>query len=81
MADSYESPTESPAWQHSGSTQLYRTYLATGVSIDRAADMLTSNVTDFANVWEFKTGGSVHSSPCTGPDGLRGFEKSGAPNK
>jgi len=69
MADSHENPAAGIAWQHSGSIQLSRACLARAVSIDRAADMLTSNVTDFARVWEIKTGGCVSSSPCIGPDG------------
>ena len=40
-----------------------------GISLDRAADMLTSGVSTAARVWEFETGGTVSSSPCVSPDG------------
>ncbi len=42
---------------------------AQGISLDRAADMVTSHVSSAAMVWEFETGNWVTSSPCLGPDG------------
>jgi len=40
-----------------------------GISLDRAAAMVTLNGADSSREWKFNTGYPVLSSPCVGPDG------------